>query len=48
VPGPQPFTEASPLYTGAIEQDIVSGLSTGEETTIRRWLARVASPERQE
>lgn len=35
-------------HVRAIEQDIVSGLSAEEETTIRRWLARVASPERQE
>jgi len=32
----------------AIEQDIVNGLSAEEETAIRRWLARVAAPERQE
>ena len=32
-------------HVRSIEQDIVDGLSAGEETTIRRWLARVASPE---
>jgi len=35
-------------HVRAIEQDIVNGLSVEEETTIRRWLARVAAPERQE
>jgi len=34
-------------HVRTIEQDIVNGLSTEEEMTIRRWLARVASPEKQ-
>ncbi len=35
-------------HVRAVEQDIVNGLSADEETVVRRWLARVASPERQE